>query len=104
MLFLDSWVSMALGLYQEVEEGGRVVMELQNYSFSRGFGSFGQVLVEDGANVPYYISSPSAESLTAVVVEKEKEESNTCQLGFVVAAFHATSSFCLCHKSLSACF
>lgn len=44
--------------------------------------------------------------LTAVVVEKEKEkeESDTCQLGFVVAAFHATSSFCLCHTSLSACF
>ena len=39
--------------------GRRVNMEMREVvSFGRGLGSFGQVVAEDGANVPYYHRPP----------------------------------------------
>lgn len=57
------------------KEGGgrrRVIMELREFvSFLRGSGSFGQVVAEDGANVPYYYHRPP---LTAVVRKSERNQ------------------------------
>lgn len=37
MLFLDSWVSMALGLYQEVEKGGKGSYGIAKLIIFKGF-------------------------------------------------------------------